>query len=101
MRKLKWNDKDIEFISRKYLYVTSYYISKKIYNFINIIISLKKDFICGRVKQVKVQVETLDIDQQVIGDYFNDPAFKQGFQKWVNQLWTNKDRVLKEFNQQG
>ncbi|WP_286263504.1 acyltransferase [Thalassotalea atypica] len=52
------------------------------------------DFISGKVKTIEVRVETQDIDRAVIGDYFNDKAFKQNFQRWVNQLWLDKDETL-------
>jgi 1-acyl-sn-glycerol-3-phosphate acyltransferase len=51
-------------------------------------------FICGRVKKVTVQIKTLPITPELIGDYFNDPEFKQDFQAWLNGLWADKDRRL-------
>lgn len=52
------------------------------------------DFICGRVNEVHVHIETLDIDENIKGDYFDDRAFKISFNKWVNQLWENKDKTM-------
>ncbi len=52
------------------------------------------DFVSGKVNSIEVKVETLDINEEIIGDYFNDKAFKQQFQRWVNQLWVDKDATL-------
>ena len=52
------------------------------------------DFVCGRVKEIKVRVKTLPIDSELMGDYLQDPQFKRDFQKWLNGLWREKDRDL-------
>jgi 1-acyl-sn-glycerol-3-phosphate acyltransferase len=56
------------------------------------------DFLAGRIKQVNVNVEVSQIGDALIGDYVRDRAFKIKFQKWVNQLWLDKDQKLIEFN---
>ena len=57
------------------------------------------DFICGKVDKVCIDIETLPIDENCSGDYFNDPEFKQNFQKWLNQLWHDKDQRLSQLKQ--
>jgi len=52
------------------------------------------DFISGKVSKVSVDVQTFDITDDITGDYFNDKAYKQQFQKWLNQLWLEKDNTL-------
>lgn len=52
------------------------------------------EFLCGRVKKLTVEIRTLPITPELIGDYFNDPEFKQDFQAWLNGLWSDKDRRL-------
>jgi 1-acyl-sn-glycerol-3-phosphate acyltransferase len=52
------------------------------------------DFVCGRVKQIKVKVKTLPIDSEMMGDYLQDPQFKRNFQNWLNSIWREKDRDL-------
>lgn len=52
------------------------------------------DFLTGRVKQVDICIETQDIDESLKGDYVNDRAYKIQFQKWVNQLWLDKDQKM-------
>lgn len=55
-----------------------------------------QQFISGDVTDIHVNVETIDIPEEIIGDYFNDKAFKQNFQQWVNQLWRDKDQTMAE-----
>lgn len=52
------------------------------------------DFISGRVKSVEVVIETMPIEKNLKGDYFNDRTTKIHFQKWVNQLWQDKEATL-------
>ncbi|MEO3865154.1 acyltransferase [Rheinheimera fenheensis] len=58
------------------------------------------DMLMGKLKQVVVQVEVLPVDQQVIGDYFNDEQFRQRFQLWLNQRWQLKDQQIAQYYQQ-
>ena len=52
------------------------------------------DFVCGRVKEIKVHVKTLPISSDMMGDYLQDPQFKREFQNWLNSLWHQKDKDL-------
>jgi len=52
------------------------------------------DYISGKVNKVDVIIETMAIDKNLKGDYFNDRATKIHFQKWVNQLWQEKQNTL-------
>lgn len=52
------------------------------------------DYISGKVNNVRVHIETNDIDTELKGDYFNDRAFKINFQKHVNKIWKEKDTML-------
>jgi 1-acyl-sn-glycerol-3-phosphate acyltransferase len=51
-------------------------------------------FLCGKLTQVKVHIETIPIDSKLVGDYFNDLAFQKRFQAWLNQLWLEKDLLI-------
>ncbi|MCJ8319421.1 MAG: acyltransferase [Colwellia sp.] len=57
------------------------------------------DFISGKVNKVDVIIETMAIDKKLKGDYFNDRATKIHFQKWVNQLWQDKQETLIELKE--
>ena len=52
------------------------------------------DMLLGRLKRVVIQVEVLPVDEQIIGDYFADAAFRQRFQHWLNQRWVDKDQQI-------
>ncbi len=54
------------------------------------------DFACGRVKAVKVHVNTVPVSRDLVGNYLTDPRFKRQFQDWLNALWDEKDRRLAE-----
>ncbi|QJT32485.1 acyltransferase [Aeromonas media] len=58
-----------------------------------------KDFLMGRMKRIRVRIEELPVDGQLVGDYFNDKQFKRGFQAWLNQRWQEKDEVLEGWQQ--
>ncbi len=57
------------------------------------------DFLCGRVKNVQVEVHTIEITKELTGDYFNDRSFKIYFQKWLTQFWHDKDVRLNNMKQ--
>ena len=56
----------------------------------------------GRLKRVVIHIDTLPLNgashqchnTQVIGDYFQDDAFRQQFQLWLNQRWVDKDQRI-------
>jgi len=52
------------------------------------------DFLCGRVPKVSVKVRSVQLTDDIIGDYFNDENFKKRFQDWLNNSWAEKDRLL-------
>ena len=54
------------------------------------------EYFCGRVGKVKVKVSQMPITDDMKGDYFDDPEFKDRFQARVNELWMDKDRTLAE-----
>lgn len=57
------------------------------------------DMLCGRLKRVVVLVEILPVDNEIIGDYFNDEAFRVTFQNWLNQRWQKKDQAIATYHQ--
>ena len=57
------------------------------------------DMLMGRLKRVVVQVEVLPVDQQVLGNYFNDEQFRQRFQLWLNQRWQHEDQLIARYHQ--
>ena len=49
------------------------------------------EFLCGRLRRVIVSVRTMPVTRELIGDYFNDPAYKKQFCQWINRVWQRKD----------
>lgn len=52
------------------------------------------DFLCGKVMEIKIRVESKPVSAELIGDYFNDADFRAGFQEHLNRLWEEKDLQL-------
>ena len=49
-------------------------------------------FLCGRTPAITVRVRQLPIPVEFCaGDYAGDPAFRSQFQRWLDQLWQEKD----------
>ncbi|CUA88816.1 acyltransferase [Pseudidiomarina woesei] len=48
----------------------------------------------GQLRDIYVNVETLPVTDDLIGDYFNDETFKAHFQNWLNARWQRKDQLI-------
>jgi 1-acyl-sn-glycerol-3-phosphate acyltransferase len=48
----------------------------------------------GRLNKVVMRINVHPVTDEIIGDYFNDKKFKQGFQSWLNLVWQNKDKLI-------
>jgi 1-acyl-sn-glycerol-3-phosphate acyltransferase len=53
------------------------------------------DFLSGDIKKIIVEIETLPITKDWLGDYENDRQFRIVFQKKLNELWEKKDQLIK------
>ena len=54
------------------------------------------DLFANRIGKVVVKIKMFAIPEEFLhGDYQNDPEFKAAFQEWTNNLWLEKDMVLK------
>jgi 1-acyl-sn-glycerol-3-phosphate acyltransferase len=52
-------------------------------------------FLTGKLKRVTVRVHALPVPQELVrGDYSNDPAVREAYQKWVQQMWLEKDAQI-------
>ncbi|KAA3659153.1 MAG: acyltransferase [Calditrichaeota bacterium] len=55
------------------------------------------DLLKGKIPNITVRVETLDVPENVVGkDYSEDKSFRENFQKWVNELWQKKDEQIEK-----
>lgn len=55
------------------------------------------DMLCGNMTQINIDVKVLPMSTDMIGDYFEDDGFKTTFQNWLNQIWLNKDELIKQW----
>ncbi len=54
-------------------------------------------FLCGKVNRVILHMKTIEVPQRFMrGDYEGDPAFRNDIQKWVQQLWEEKDGQIQK-----
>ena len=52
-------------------------------------------FLLGEQTDLAIHVDVLPVPEELMhGDYQNDPAFRERFQDWLNQLWARKDARL-------
>ena len=51
-------------------------------------------FLCGRIPEIKVRVESLSVDAKLLGDYLHDRKFRKQFMLWLNALWAKKDNRM-------
>jgi len=54
------------------------------------------DFLCGRLEKVDIIIKTIPITDEILGDYIEDQDYRNRFQKWINDLWIEKDQLLDE-----
>lgn len=53
-----------------------------------------KDMLRGELKRVVIDIQQKPVDSELVGDYFNDKAFKQSFQQWLSRTWQEKDQLI-------
>ena len=53
------------------------------------------DFLCGRMPEVIVRVQRLEIPAHLLGgDYAADPRYRKTVQHWLQDLWAEKDAQI-------
>lgn len=52
----------------------------------------------GKLRRVQINIELLEVNDDIVGDYFNDSSFKSRFQNWLNDIWLEKDKLLARLN---
>jgi 1-acyl-sn-glycerol-3-phosphate acyltransferase len=52
--------------------------------------------LCGKIREVKVRVRSLPVSPGLLGDYANDGTFRAGLQRWLNNIWAEKNRYIEE-----
>ena len=52
--------------------------------------------VCGKIRQIKVRVRSLPVSPELLGDYANDRNFRLGLQRWLNNIWEEKNRYIED-----
>jgi 1-acyl-sn-glycerol-3-phosphate acyltransferase len=52
------------------------------------------EMLSGRLKKVIIRINVHPVTDEIMGDYFSDEKFKLGFQRWLNSVWENKDKLI-------
>lgn len=53
-------------------------------------------FFSGKMAKIIVRIETVPITPDLLCDYENERVCRVYFQNWINQLWQQKDNLIKE-----
>ena len=48
----------------------------------------------GKLSKVVLRVKVLDVQEGIIGDYFENEQFRINFQTWLNHVWLEKDQLI-------
>lgn len=59
------------------------------------------DFVCGNIRTISVRVKSIPVTPELSGDYTNDQQYRVRFQRWLNQLWEEKDFQIEMIYQGG
>lgn len=50
------------------------------------------DYLCGRIRRIVIDIQVREIPDRFLGmDYENDRELRADFQRWVSELWAEKD----------
>jgi 1-acyl-sn-glycerol-3-phosphate acyltransferase len=76
----------------------------KVQNIINLTIVYEDefsiwDFLSGSTKKINIHYSIIPITEDYYGDYFNDREFRRNFQQLLNDLWLQKDLLIKKIKQ--
>jgi len=52
--------------------------------------------LCGNIRKIKVRVRSLPVSPELLGDYVNNQPFRLGLQRWLNNIWAEKNRYIEE-----
>jgi 1-acyl-sn-glycerol-3-phosphate acyltransferase len=52
--------------------------------------------LCGRIQAIKVRVRSLPVSPELLGDYVHDGNFRGDLQRWLNNIWVEKNRYIEE-----
>lgn len=53
-------------------------------------------FCCGKADKITVHIREIPITKNLHGDYENDPQYRARFQQFINGIWQENDRLIKQ-----
>ena len=59
-------------------------------------VSSFRAFLCGKIREIKVSVRSLPVSPELMGDYVKDGQFRLRLQRWLNNIWAEKNRHIDE-----
>ena len=51
-------------------------------------------FLCGRINKIYVRYDVIPITEDLIGNYYEDRTYRKNFQRWLNGVWQEKDKII-------
>jgi len=53
------------------------------------------DYLCGRVRKIVIDIRTREVPERFLGmDYENNREVRVDFQRWVSEIWSEKDQRI-------
>src|SRR5690554_928854 len=53
------------------------------------------DYLCGRVRKIVIDIRTREVPERFLGmDYENSREIRADFQRWVSEIWSEKDQRI-------
>lgn len=59
------------------------------------------DLILGRLRTVRARAELVPVPAELVGDYDASPTLRTCLQRWLNERWQHKDRLLSAWRDPG
>jgi hypothetical protein len=57
--------------------------------------------LCGKIRKIQVRVRSLPMNADLLGDYTHAGQFRAGLQRWLNNIWAEKNRIIEEMMTSG
>jgi len=54
------------------------------------------EFVTGQITEINIQIKSIEVTDELRGNYIEDSAFRARFQTWLTEQWKEKDKLLDE-----
>ena len=51
-------------------------------------------FLSGQISDIYIHIEAIPVTEHLRGNYMDDKKYRASFQRWLTQLWSEKDRFI-------